>query len=262
MNRITIFVKKAIVVHLILTVNKNFLRAYEMNDDNFQLLKEESILNLTEIETKESVLNVINSLGSLSKYEEMSCSFFSPIATLLPESLFILGKNHPYLQFTSAVDIVPNEVDYNRLHEWKSVLLYWMPLWIKSVLVPKFPRVLIQHEQSYGLRLLTKQSLVYDQCLIHFHEDLFSLQIRKKGEIVHNGILDYQSVEDVLFHFVNTIEKLNMKEKITVFIYNENTLLSPTIEKLVNLLNSSSLSNQLVMKVEKTNHLIFHSQCV
>jgi Protein of unknown function (DUF3822) len=194
-------------VALEITLDK--IRLFTKTTGSFNLLEEMTFVNKTDHGYRETLTELTPKISALGELESISCSYVSPYFTLVPTSLFSASKPDYLLGFSVQKTINKQNVEYNRLQEWNTVLVYEMPMWIKSVLVPKFPRIVIQHELSHSLRYLNSGSLALPKMMIALNEAHFSIATRSGGEIVHCGFQEFQNEDDLLYHVLMCVEKIN-----------------------------------------------------
>jgi hypothetical protein len=154
------------------------------------------------------------------EYDEYSLSWFTPVTTLLPNNVFSESKPEDVLRLCFSQEVASDEVDYNRLPEIAAVNIYAMPMWVKSFFVMKFPRVVMQHEGSHLLRGIFSGSTHKLNCCITLHDESFNLIIAKDNGVQFYSHFDYQSAEDVVYHFLFAMQQkefLHESGAITLF---------------------------------------------
>lgn len=249
-------------VQLALEINEDRMSAYRCKNTEIEQIAVELCLNKSEAGYKESLQKLIHQVGDLDNYTSYTCSYSSPLNTLVPMSLFSSDKSHEILDFTLHQKISKSDTDYNRLFEWNIVNVFYIPLWIKSVLVMKVPRIAIQHEVSHVLRYLNTGSTIPQKTVIILHENHFLCLIRKEGKIGHFSYQNYQSASDVLYHLLYCYQQMNIVEKGVIEIYS-------SLEKQFDAAKESQQSMQKVdvfthqkIELKQYNHINFQSLCV
>jgi hypothetical protein len=207
------FVRKEKLVQLIFEITSSRISAFQWDGTSLLALESLTCPNKTDFGYKETFLQLIDALPTDVAYENFSCSYASTNFTLVPSPLFATNKLDKLLQFTQSELIPKGETDYNRLLEWNAVAVYQLPLWIKSVLIVKYPRIVIQHELTHVLRGLQGGAINSTKIEIVLQEAIFLIVIRKGGAIVHATAHVYQAIEDVLFQTLTCIQKLAISEK-------------------------------------------------
>lgn len=185
------------------------IRLFTKTSGSFSLLEETVFVNQTDHGYKETLQEFVPKISALGELESISCAYVSPYFTLVPSNLFAASKPDYLLGFSVQKTINKQNVEYNRLQEWSTVLIYELPMWIKSVLVPKFPLIVIQHELSHSLRYLNSGSLALPKMMVALNDTSFSIAARNGGEIVHCGFQDFQNEDDLLYHILMCVEKIN-----------------------------------------------------
>ena len=206
-------------MHLILEITQQNIAAFQYSGSDIQLLEKAPCTKRTDVGYKEVLTQVIEKIGNLDRFENYSCSYFAPEFCLVPNSLFAASTPETLLQYTNHKTISKSDVDYNRLPEWSSVIIYQLPMWVKSVLILKAPRIVIQHEIAHILRQLTTGSVIPLRSHLVIHEEQFSLVVRKDGNIAHTSIQEYQSEEDIVYHLATVFSQLKIDSKNELFIH-------------------------------------------
>jgi hypothetical protein len=216
----------------------------------------------TEIGYKESLLQLLSQLGDLNQYEQCSCSFVSPYFTLVPSALFASSKPEELLQFTVEHAVPKGETDYNRLPEWNLVVIYQMPLWVKSALVVKMPRIVIQHELAHVLRHMNTGSTIPLKTQIILQENTFSIVIRKEGLIAHASVQEYQNAEDILYHLMICYKRLEITTKSQIALSSSTDEANIISEKVIELSKKVQDFSIHTFQASTHSHLQFQALCV
>ncbi|MFN5982115.1 MAG: DUF3822 family protein [Fluviicola sp.] len=247
-------------VHVAIEITPEKLRYYSNESSQFELVEEIPFVNQTDFAYKEVLVETMSKILKISSIENMTCSYVSPFFTLVPTSLFSSSKPETLLGFSVHKEIPKDNVEYNRLQEWNAVLIYELPLWIKSVLVPKFPRIIIQHELSHSLRYLNSGSLALPKMMITLNENSFSIATRNNGEIVHCSFQEFQNEDDILYHILMSVEKLNALGTIEFVISHGNQ--SEIAQKLVEKAKRIEQLAKQKFTLSRFQHIQNHSLCV
>lgn len=249
-------------VHLILEITSHFVSAWKRESENLTLLENLEFVSKTESGYKETLSQLIEKLGDLNRFDAFSCSYFGQAFSVVPSSLFAASTPEALLQFTVQRTLTKSDVEYNRLPEWNAVIIYELPMWVKSVLILKAPRIVIQHEMTHLLRHLTTGSMVPLRSHVVIHEDQFSLVIRKDGAIVHTSIQDYQNEADVVYHVANAFTQLNISTKNELFIHGTVAKSESKFATIVAQMKRMNLFEQTKFEIQPTHHLQFQKLCV
>lgn len=249
-------------MHLIFEITPNNVAAFEKLGESISEIARVGCVKKTEEGYRESMQELLEKVGSTVKYENFSCSYFGKEFCLVPNTLFSSSSPESLLQFTVQRELLKNNIEYNRLPEWGSVIIYELPMWIKSTLIPKAPRIVINHEITHVLRHLTLGSLVPLRCHLIIHEEEFTFVIRKDGNIVHTSIQEYQNEEDIVYLLATCFTQLDITSKSELFIHGLGTKINEKQEKLVTLLKKINLFSQAKIEIQPSNHLHFQKLCV
>lgn len=249
-------------MHLIFEITPNRVAAYEQNGEQLSELANELFPKQTEEGMKESLKQVLVKIGNIDRFDHYSCSYFGKEFCLVPNALFASSSPEALLQFTIQRAVSKADVEYNRLSEWGVVIVYELPMWIKTTLIPKAPRIVINHEITHVLRHLTVGSLVPLRSHLILHDEEFSLVIRKDGNIVHTSIQEYQNEEDIVYHLATCFTQLGIASKNELFIHGMGNVLDAKKQKLVELLKKINHFSETRFEIQTGNHLLFQKLCV
>lgn len=249
-------------MQLILEITQQSIAAFQLAEGEIQLLEKANCTKRTDVGYKEVLTQVIEKIGNLDRFENFSCSYFSQEFCLVPNSLFAASTPETLLQYTTHKTISKSDVDYNRLPEWSSVIIYQLPMWVKSVLILKAPRIVIQHEMAHILRYLTTGSLIPLRSHLVIHEEQFSLVVRKDGNIMHTSIQEYQSEEDIVYHLATVFTQLQIDSKNELFLHGTGEQIKNIQKQLATQLKKISLFKETKTEIQPSIHLQFQSLCV
>lgn len=249
-------------LQLILEITATKMAAFEWNGSVLTELVKENCSIKTDVGYKQTLSILMDRIGNLDRFENYSCAYFSQDFTLVPMSLFSASKPETLLQFTVDRAISKGEVDYNRLPEWNNVIIYELPLWIKSVLIMRIPRVVIQHEIAHILRFLNTGSTIPTRAHVVLHDQHFSFVLRQNGTIMHASVQEYQNAEDVIYQLLITLQRLSITDKCEFTLHttsSENMLIANSVLSLTKQMQDFS---QHTLVMTENNHLQFQKLCV
>jgi hypothetical protein len=249
-------------VQLILEITQQSIAAFQLAGSEIQLLEKANCTKRTDAGYKEVLTQVMEKVGNLDRFKDFSCSYFAQEFCLVPNSLFAASTPETLLQYTIHKTISKSEVDYNRLPEWSSVIIYQLPMWVKSVLILKAPRIVIQHEMAHVLRQLTTGSLIPLRTHLVIHEEQFSLIVRKDGNIAHTSIQEYQSEEDIVYHLATVFTQLKIDSKNELFLHGTGEQIESIQKRLESHLKKIQLFEHTKIEIQPSNHLQFQTLCV
>lgn len=211
---------------------------------------------------KTTLQHAVADLGDLSGYTDFSCSYSSAVQSLVPGSLFNASTPSEILNLTHQQVTSSNETDYNRLPEWSMVNVYYLPLWIKSVLVPKMPRIVIQHELSHVIRYLATGSTIGLKTIVIIHEHQFCVVIRKEGNIAHASYQTLQSAEDIVYHLLYCFQAFKEVEKGEIHFFDSTEKNHTVSLKALEIMKTIPQFNDQTIHSSASNHLKFQALCV
>lgn len=249
-------------MQLLVEITADTLTASSWNDSELSFLGSVTCTKKTDLGYKEALNELLNQIGDFDRFENFSCSYFSPVCTLVPNALFSVSKPEEILQFSFQNEIPKSDVEYNRIPEWNMVVIYALPLWIKSVLILKTPRIVIQHEWAHALRLLAGGSTIPTKSVIIAHENSFTLLIRMNGQILHASVQEYQTAEDILYHVTNAFQQLGVQGKNDILLHFQNESVASQLNTLADLIKKINVFNESKLKTGVQTHLQMQTLCV
>jgi hypothetical protein len=247
---------------LAIEINPHRMSAFEVNDQSSSLIATRACTNKSDSGYKQTLQELIADCGNTDRFESFSCSYSQAQSTLVPMSLFGESTPENIINLTSHQAISKDEIDYNRLPEWNMVNVYRMPMWIKSALIMKLPRIVIQHELTHTLRFLNTGSTIPQRSQLILQEDHFCLVVRKDGQIAHASYQVYQSSEDVLYHLLYTYQQLNISSKGELFLQTSTEALRTLAEDVSKLAKTIAQFEAITITTSMNEHLKFQSLCV
>ncbi|UKN01435.1 DUF3822 family protein [Paracrocinitomix mangrovi] len=138
--------------------------------------------------------------------------------TLIPVDLFNNSKADEIfkLNYSDPID----NLDYNRIPELGIVNIYEMPLWIKSMLVIKFPRVKIVHPSTVLLKGVFDRDNWRGRIHIYVNQGSFYLLITEKNKLQYFNRFDRTNLADMIYHTLFVLEQKEMDPaKMNVSVY-------------------------------------------
>lgn len=247
---------------LAIELTEDSMSAFALTGSSTELLSTINCNVKTDLGYKETLQDLLTACGNLDRFDTYSCSWSQPQSTLVPMLLFASSTPQDILNFTCHSEIPKDEVDYNRLPEWSMVNVYRIPMWIKSALIIKIPRVVIQHEMTHILRQLNTGSAVPQRSILILQENHFVLVVRKNGQIAHASYQVYQSPEDVLYHVLYTYKQLELQSKGELFVHSRHDKGVEVAEKLSQLTSGIRELSEIKLTVHRYDHLQFQTLCV
>lgn len=215
----------------------------------------------TDLGYSEALKELLQRYGSLLSFESMSCSVALNNLTLVPAGLFQVSDAAKFLQFSSSNVIDSKEVDYSRLNYFSCVAVYPVPSWLKSTLIPKFPRIVIQHEQVHLLRKLEQLSTGSTQLSVIIHPTHALLALVKHGNLLWNLRITVDSADDILYHILNGADKMELSE-LPVVVYAETETAQDIRKQLLDRKELIPKLKAFKWTATTDSHLQFQELCV
>lgn len=248
-------------MHLFIEIFDNKALAAIWKDGSLNRTEQIDFKVRTEIGTKDSFIELLSRFGSLSDFDQVTCSFAQTDFTLIPSPLFQVSEADSFLQFTTTNAISKSEVDYSRLNYFNCVGVYLTPGWIKSVLVPKFPRVVIAHERIHFLRKMEQVSSGLSQLTAVVHEKHALFAYVSKGELIWQLSSTIDHTDDILYHLLNAVERLQIAT-VSVVLYPAGEAAKKMCSDLNDKKNKLKQLVDLKWTISNQSHLEFQLLCV
>lgn len=195
------------------------------------------------------------------QWDEYSLSWFSRETTLIPLSVFQESSKESIFNLSFGETQRQEEIQFDRIQEIGIVNVYSIPTWVKEYFTAKFPRIIIQHEGSYGVRGLTDISRKDVWGAITVHDD-FALTIGfDQGKLIYYNTFPLSNTDDILYHFAHTIQKLDWMESASEWAFiseNENI----DFEELHQNMSKIDVFNQVNLVEDSSWTSKIHSLCV
>lgn len=196
--------------HLVVEISNDFCALHELNDTSVRFLGELVFTEKKEFQQKERLAEFFKEkVNDLSSYEEMSVSWISSRALLIPSSIFEPKEIKTLFSTCFTSQIEATELDYNRLSELSIVNIYEIPLWVKSFFVIRFPRVVIQQEYSMNLRGMMKTAFKLN-INVQVYPQMMTIQIVQRNEMLFCNAFEIQNENDVLYYLAFVLQQLNL----------------------------------------------------
>lgn len=154
--------------------------------------------NRTSEDTKDQLKELLHSQGLLSFSDDVSLAVQSAKSTLVPQNVF--GESKAEAIFKLCFGKTIHTIDYNRFHEQGLVNIYDQQDWIKSFFVVRYPRIVIQHENTHVMRAIFNGPTFKPQLHIVPSDTHFTLLLSSKNKLDFYNIFDSRTPEDMLYH--------------------------------------------------------------
>lgn len=247
---------------LAIEINEQRMSAYRIVDETLELIQTSACVNRTDAGYKETLQQLLLACGDMNAFDSYTCSYSSAKYTLVPMALFENSKPNDIINFTINGEVSKSDTDYNRIFEWSLVNVYYLPMWIKSVLVMKIPRIVVQHEVSHALRQLNVGSTYGLKTQIILQESSFSCIIRKDGIIGHSSYQAFQTAEDIVYHLLYCFQQMNTTTKGEITISGGTTELSNVGKELIVLLKKIKTFETQKIVNTTYDHIKYQKLCV
>ena len=212
----------------------------------------------TEEDHKTEIKELLEKKGLLSFQDEVSLAVLNHQSTLVPQNVF--SESTPQAIFNLCFGNTSLDIDYNRFHEQSLVNVFAIPNWVKSFFVMRYPRIIIQHENTHLMRGIFNGSTFSPTAHLAIQDDYFSLIITSKNKLDFYNIFEYKSVEDFIYHtlFVLEQKEMNLNE------LKVNWHAAPSFDNLFNDFKSTlnRLKPNAKFNFQHIHHIKHHLFCV
>jgi hypothetical protein len=116
--------------------------------------------------------------------------------------------------------MISNDVDYNRIAELSLVNIFEIPLWVKSLFVIRYPRIVLQHEGSIFLKGIFSNSTFKTSIHIVLHQQHCLILMVKQGNLLFYNTFESLHEEDVLYYLSFSLQQQDLLiDNLQLFIY-------------------------------------------
>ena len=210
---------------------------FEVSDSRFSVhyLSSNSIISSwsldlsskAELLKKEILVDFLVKEGiSLLNYSNVLVLWSSRDVVLVPSNLFSNSDFDKLFELNFGKNYSKNDTDYNRNHLLRTVSLFTIPLWIKSLFVAKFPGSKIIHSSTAWLNYLTAKNTSVKfhgiLAIAESHFDFIVFSLDKPILFLQNS---FNEMEDIIYHISFSMQKMNLLDKkgiVEVFEFNRN----------------------------------------
>jgi hypothetical protein len=148
-----------------------------------------------------------------SPHDEYTVSWTSEKTTLVPGNVFGETDAESVFRLCFGNQTASQDIDYNRIPEAGLINVFEVPYWVKSYFVLRHPRSIIQHESTMVLRNLMQNPAYRLKILLIPYEKHFLLTLVKDGKLQFYSVFDYQQAEDILYHFMFTLQQKELLQE-------------------------------------------------
>ncbi len=151
---------------------------------------------------------------------------------LVPVPVFDVSKANTIFDFTFGG--VSKDVDFCRIPEMSIVNVYEIPNWVKSLFVVRYPTLVLMHESTAVLKVLSHYKGLNTRMALVFHESYFSLTIYHLGNVMFQNCFVQHENSDVLYYTLHTMKQLDLAgRRANLFITTNSSKLTPKLNEIV-----------------------------
>lgn len=213
-----------------------------------------------QLQQKEELTNWLKDQVKASELNECIVSWCHPKVTLIPQSIFEQDNKELLFKSSFVEPLHGSEIDYNRLMAEQLIVLYEIPLWVKSIFVSFFPRSIVQHHLTHMLRGGFNHALLPNMQVQHIGEQVF-IQCFKNGQLQFSNSFEAASTEDLVYYisYVFQQEEMSSTSKIHLFSSEAETIQLHTLHTELKSLKPFQSCNFVLDEAYTLKHL---SLCV
>lgn len=149
--------------------------------------------------------------------------WYSPIFTLLPQSVFKMQDISSYLNLNFGAVNAEDVASFDMLHTHNAVIAYSLPKWMKELKDTYFPLVPLKHHA--GQLLARTRGQHADFVAITIYESSFVLTILKNGKLIISNSFDYQNEADLIYFLLLHCQKHEMANSTRLVVYNYQSII-------------------------------------
>lgn len=159
--------------------------------------------------------------------------WYSPIFTLLPQSVFKMHDIGSYLNLNFGTTHPDDTASFDMLHAHNAVIAYSLPKWVKELKETYFPLVPLKHQA--GQLLARSRGQHADFVAITIYESSFVLTVLKNGKLVICNSFEYQNEADLIYFLLLHCQKHELTAaRLVVYNYQSTIPLNQIKESLSN----------------------------
>jgi hypothetical protein len=246
--------------HLVFVLSEHSLNVVEIIDQSVNEIGSIIFEGKKDFQYKEQIQAFLTEKELLNKeYDEYSLSWFSALSALVPMNVFGSSSAKSIFQACFTKEMISNDVDYNRIAELSLVNIFEIPLWVKSLFVMRYPRIVLQHEGSVFLKGIFSNSTFKTSIHIVLHQQHCLILMVKQGNLLFYNTFESMHEEDVLYYLSFSLQQQNLlNENLQLFIYDS---IDAPINRKENILNQiKHLKDLQKVSILETDNLQFKYQ--
>ena len=224
--------------HLGINLSESYVECTILSETTEVFRFASSFHGKTDEERKEALRKLLSETQELSDvFENVSLAWCHPHSTLIPAAVFSETTPKDIFRLCFGSSAADGSIDHNRIFELSVVNVYAIPDWVKSLLVIKYPQIIMQHSGTHQIRQALQKDAFYAKATVVVHDSYFRITIVKHNKLEFYSSFDYQSAEDIIYHLNFVLEQkelLNEKGRIEIGTVGsvEKSLIDKTLEGL------------------------------
>ncbi len=150
-------------------------------------------------------------------YNDVTLSYASKESSLVPNNMFAESNAESIFKLCFGKVKEKHSIDFNRISELSIVNIYAISDFVKRFFVIKYPRIIIQHHGTHGLRKILDSETFLLKITLLFHVNYFCMTIVKHNKLEFYSFFDYQNNDDIIYHVLFALQQKELiNEKGTI----------------------------------------------
>lgn len=146
-------------------------------------------------------------------FEKATLSWSEKQNVVVPANVFNESDKNAIFNLAYGTSVSLDEVDYNRLPMQNMVNVFFIPAWVKSFFVLRFPRIVLQHEATHLIRGVFEGPTFKLKSTLVLHHEHLVLMVVKENNLKFYSSFDYATLEDVVYYFSYSMQQLGLNEQ-------------------------------------------------
>lgn len=236
--------------HLGINLSESYVECTVLSEATEVFRFSSSFYGKTDEERKEALRKLLNETKELSgTFENVSLAWCHPHSSIVPASVFSESTPKDIFRLCFGADAAEGSIDHNRIFELSVVNVYAIPDWVKSLLVIKYPQIIMQHSGTHQIRQALQRDAFYTKATLIVHDSYFRITIVKHNKLEFYSSFDYQTAEDIIYHLNFVLEQKelrNEKGRIEIGTVGpiEQSLVNETLEGLMKLQHLQQMKHE------------------
>lgn len=200
--------------NLLFEVSSNRFTVIHIQDNHVLNSWSVELSNKPELQKREYISDFLVKEGiTLLEYSNSLVLWNNTQNVLVPTQLYENTNAESIFKLNFGSSFEKSEIDYNRIPVLSAVLLYTIPIWLKTLFVLKFSGSKIIHSNTAWLNYLTnKNTMSKQQGVLVLDNETLSFLLFSNDIPIINIQTNFQDVEDIIYHVSFAIQNSKLSE--------------------------------------------------